>query len=139
MSIVYFDASGLLRLLVDEPGSDLAAALWNRADTVVTSRLSDAEIRAVLTAGERAGRLSAADAASARDVWKGLWPALRLVEVAPAVADRGAALAEKHALRGTDGVHLASALVLAAADPVVAIWDNRLAEAATAEGLRVLP
>ncbi|MEK8227524.1 type II toxin-antitoxin system VapC family toxin [Oerskovia sp. M15] len=55
MALVYFDASALVKLCVAEPGSELASALWNRADVVATSRLSDTEVRATLAAGERAG------------------------------------------------------------------------------------
>ena len=57
MAIVYLDTSALVKLVVDEPGSALAAALWDGADLVVTSRLADAEVRAVLAGGRRAGRL----------------------------------------------------------------------------------
>ncbi|HLS15786.1 MAG TPA: type II toxin-antitoxin system VapC family toxin [Beutenbergiaceae bacterium] len=139
MSVVYFDSSALLSLVRDEPGSALLSALWNRADALIASRLADAEVRAVLRAGERTGRLSAAAAEHARTTWQTMWPALRKVEVTAAIADHGAALAEEHGLRAGDGLQLASVLLLAEAEPVVAVTDARLAEAATGQGLRVLP
>lgn len=43
-------------------------------------------------------------------------------------------VAERHALRGYDAVHLASALVLDAA-PIVVAWDDRLRAGALAAGL----
>ena len=107
MALVYFDASALVKLCVAEPGSELASALWNRADVVSTSRLSDTEVRAALAAGERAGVLDAAERAQALATWERLWPALHLVEVSPEVLDRASALAggNGHSLRGADAVH----------------------------------
>jgi uncharacterized protein len=141
MALVYFDASALVKLCVAEPGSELASALWNRADVVATSRLSDTEVRAALSAGERAGVLGAAERAQAVAAWERLWPALHLVEVSPQVLDRASALAGSngHSLRGADAVHLASALVLRHDDAIFAVWDERVASAARAQSLRVLP
>jgi uncharacterized protein len=141
MALVYFDASALVKLCVAEPGSDLASALWNRADVVATSRLSDTEVRAALAAGERGGVLDADERAQALAVWEQLWPALHLVEVSPEVLDRASTLAgaNGHALRGADAVHLASALVLRHDDSIFAVWDERVAGAARAQSLRVLP
>ncbi|MFF2623500.1 type II toxin-antitoxin system VapC family toxin [Oerskovia jenensis] len=141
MALVYFDASALVKLCVAEPGSELASALWNRADVVTTSRLSDTEVRAALAAGERTGVLDAAERAQALATWERLWPALLLVEVSPEVLDRASVLAgaNGHSLRGADAVHLASALVLRHEDAIFAVWDERVASAARAEALRVLP
>ena len=141
MALVYFDASALVKLCVAEPGSELASALWNRADVVTTSRLSDTEVRAALAAGERTGGLDAAERAQALAAWERLWPALHLVEVSPEVLDRASDLAgsDGHSLRGADAVHLASALVLRHEDAIFAVWDERVASAARAEALRVLP
>ena len=48
MALVYFDASALVKLCVPEQGARLAAALWNGADLAATSRIADAEVRALL-------------------------------------------------------------------------------------------
>jgi predicted nucleic acid-binding protein len=137
MAIVYLDTSALVKLVVDEPGSALAAALWDGADLVVTSRLADAEVRAVLAGGRRAGRLE--DDGAATDEWGRLWPGLHVIELAPNVTTTAAALVDRHPLRAADALHLASALELRSPDLVVAVWDEHLAAAARAEGLRVVP
>ncbi|WP_028045355.1 type II toxin-antitoxin system VapC family toxin [Cellulomonas sp. URHE0023] len=137
MAIVYLDTSALVKLVVDEPGSDLVAALWDGADLVVTSRLADAEVRAVLAAGRRAGRL--VDEGGATAEWDRLWPGLHVLELAPAVTAAAAVLVGKHPLRAADALHLASAIELRSPDLVVAVWDEHLAAAARAEGLRVVP
>ena len=48
-------------------------------------------------------------------------------------------LAERHALRGYDAVHLASAVAIEDPDLVVATWDRDLAAAAVARGRTVVP
>jgi predicted nucleic acid-binding protein len=137
MAIVYLDTSALVKLVVHEPGSALAAALWDGADLVVTSRLADAEVRAVLAGGRRAGRLE--DEGGATAAWDRLWPGLHVVELAESVTTAAAALVDRHPLRAADALHLASALELRSPDLVVAAWDEHLAAAARAEGLRVVP
>ncbi|MGC0249908.1 type II toxin-antitoxin system VapC family toxin [Pseudactinotalea sp. Z1748] len=139
MSLVYFDSSALLALVHHETTSVLVRALWDRADAVFASRLADAEVRAVLRAGERSGRVSKEVAGQALERWHRMWPALRKIEVTAAIAERAADLAEEHGLRAGDGIQMASVELLAPANPIVALTDARLAGVATALGLRVLP
>lgn len=63
MTLAFWDSSAFLKLLVEEPGRDLAVELWNEAIDVVASRLAVPEVSAALTAARRAGRL---DEVSAR-------------------------------------------------------------------------
>lgn len=139
MSLAYLDTSALLKLCVLETGSDLAVAIWKRADALVTSRIADAEVRSVLASAERIGRIDAAPAAEARDRWNALWPGLFKVEVDARLSERAADLCDRRPLRAGDALHLASALTLVEADPVFVVWDRRLAAAGLAEGLQVLP
>ncbi|WP_084106538.1 type II toxin-antitoxin system VapC family toxin [Demequina sp. NBRC 110056] len=139
MAVVYVDTSALVKLCVLETGTPLAVGLWKHADALVTSRIADAEVRSVLAAAERIGRIDAAPAAQARDRWKELWPSLATVEVTPAIAQHAGDLADRRPLRAGDAIHLASALLLAEAKPILAAWDRRLADAGRAEGLTVLP
>ncbi|MFW2512786.1 type II toxin-antitoxin system VapC family toxin [Demequina sp. SO4-13] len=139
MSLVYMDTSALVKLCVHETGTPLAVGLWKHADALVTSRIADAEVRSVLAAAERIGRMDAAPAAQARDRWKELWPSLAAVEVTASLATHAGDLADRRPLRAGDAIHLASALLCAEASPVFVAWDGRLAAAARAEGLTVLP
>ncbi|ACQ81654.1 conserved hypothetical protein [Beutenbergia cavernae DSM 12333] len=139
MATVVMDTSALLRLVHPEPGHDLVCALWNRADSVVASRLADAELRAVLEAGRRTGHLSEAARDAALERWAECRDSVRVVEVTPELADTAGDLALRHGIRAGDAVVLAGALLLAPVDPVLAVWDGRLADAARSEGLRVLP
>ena len=139
MALVYLDTSALVKLCVLETGTPLVVALWEGADALVTSRIADAEVRSVLGAAERIGRIDAAPAAQARERWNALWPGLFKLEVTATVADAAGALADRRPLRAADAIHLASALTLGEAKPLFAAWDRRLASAARAEGLMVLP
>lgn len=139
MPLVYFDASAFVKLLVDEPGSDLAAALWDGSDAPLSSRLSYPEVRAALAAARRNGDLDSAAFDQAQRAWDDLWAATRPVELTSAVERRAGELAATHALRGADAVHLASALAVADPALVVAVWDRRLHAGVVAAGLGVAP
>ncbi len=139
MTVAYFDSSALVKLVVDEPGSDDAALLWDGADSVFTSRVAHPEVRAALAAAQRGGRLDDRAHRQAKAGWAELHAALRLVEVTPQLEHSAGEFAEKHRLGGFDAVHLASALTLELAGVVVATWDGRLHQAARAVGLPTLP
>ncbi len=137
MALVYLDATALAKLCVGEPGSALAAALWDGADVVATSRFADAELRAAIAEAYRSGALPRARAAL--EEWDRLWPGLYVVEPGTSVLDAAASLVVRHPIASAVAVHLASALALRAPDLVVATWDEALAAAARDEGLDVVP
>lgn len=139
MALVYFDSSALVKLVVEEAGSDIAAQLWDGCDAAVSSRLAYPEVRAALAAAARNRDLTPSDLAAAEAGWQEYWHALRPVELTAAVEQHAGQLAASHPLRGADAVHLASALALGVADLVVAAWDKRLREGATRAGLIVAP
>lgn len=139
MTIAYFDSSALVKLVVEEEGSEDAARLWDGADAVVSSRVAHPEVRAALAAAHRDARLEAAAHRQAKTDWDAFHQALRKVELTPQLESEAADLAEQHALSGFDAVHLASALTLAELPVVVATWDGRLLRAAQASGLNTLP
>ncbi len=139
MTLVYFDSSALVKLVLDEPGSELAAALWNGCDAALSSRLAYPEVCAALAAAGRNHDLTQSEASLARDEWEGFWASMRPVELTPDVERRSGDLAALYSLRGTDAVHLASAVDLGVADLTVAVWDRRFHAGAIAAGLAVAP
>lgn len=139
MTIAYFDASALVKLVIEEDGSEDAARLWDGADAVVSSRVAHPEVRAALAAAHRDGRLGAATHRQAKTDWDTFHQAVRKVELTPELEAEAADLAEHHALSGFDAVHLASALTLSELPVIVATWDGRLLRAAQASGLETLP
>lgn len=139
MALVYFDASALVKLIVEESGTELAAELWDGCDAALTSRLAYPEVCAALTAAGRNHDLSPDDLNIAQSLWDEFWGAVRPVELTRTVEQRAGELARQHGLRGADAVHLASAIALGDDDLVVALWDRRLHHAARVEGLSVAP
>ncbi|HXF22218.1 MAG TPA: type II toxin-antitoxin system VapC family toxin [Streptosporangiaceae bacterium] len=139
MAVVYFDSSALVKLLVEEAGSELAAQLWDGCDAAVASRLAYPEVRAALAAAGRNHDLDDAGLASAELAWTEYWSATRPVELSRAVEQQAGQLAAEHALRGADAVHLASALALGDPELIVAAWDRRLRAGASAAGLALAP
>lgn len=139
MAVVYFDSSAFVKLLVEEEGSELAAMLWDGCDAAVSSRLAYPEVCAALAAAGRAGRLTDEARATAERRWEEFWAATRAVELTAPVTHRAGALANEHALRGADAVHLASLLAVGFADVVFAAWDQRLRAGARAVGASLAP
>jgi predicted nucleic acid-binding protein len=135
----FWDSSGFVKLLIEEPGRDLAVDAWNKADRNVASRLVIPEVSAALATAKRTGGLDVHSDREARRRWAQHLRALELVEMAPAIGDRAADLVVEHALSGADAVHLASVLMLVDAEPVLVTWDRRLAVAARGEGIVVVP
>jgi uncharacterized protein len=139
MALVYFDSSALVKLVVEESGSQLAAGLWDGCDAALASRLAYPEVRAALAAAARNRELADHDLHLAERAWDEYWAATRPVELTPAVEQHAGQLARSHALRGADAVHLASALAIDDPDLVVAVWDRRLHAGVRAAGARVAP
>jgi hypothetical protein len=139
VSLVYFDASAFVKLVVEEPGSDLAAELWDGCDAAVASRLAYPEVRAALAASARNHDLDEDELDTAELAWEQYWAATRPVELTAAVERHAGQLARSRALRGADAVHLASALAIGDPELVIAVWDRRLHIGAQAAGMRVAP
>ncbi len=139
MAVIYFDSSALVKLLVEEAGSGLAAELWDGCDAALSSRLAYPEVRAALAAAGRNHDLDRAGQAAAESAWEEYWSATRPVELTPAVEHSAGQLAARHALRGADAVHLASALAASQPGIILAAWDRRLRDGARAAGLAVAP
>ena len=139
MALVYFDASAFVKLVVEEAGSDLAASLWDGCDAALSSRLAYPEVRGALAAAHRNRDLTNAELEDAEAAWEDYWAATRRIELTPAVERNAGELARRHALRGADAVHLASALAVGDPDLVFAVWDHRLHTGARAVRVRVAP
>jgi hypothetical protein len=85
--LVYFDSSALVKLLTEEPGSDLAAELWDGCDAAVASRLAYPEVCAALAAADRNHDLTERELNTTGQTWGEYWAAG--LRVAPAALDGG--------------------------------------------------
>jgi predicted nucleic acid-binding protein len=133
--ITYVDTSTLLKLLVEEDGSEQAGLIWDTADALASSVLCQVEGRAALAAARRAARISPAQHRRVRAELAGLVDQLTLVAVTDEVVGSASDLAEGEGLRGDDAVHLASALLVGST--VLTSADTALCDAAARRGLHV--
>lgn len=139
MALVYFDASALVKLVVEENGSDLAARLWDGCDAALSSRLAYVEVCSALATSRRNKDLAESDLASALEGFDNFWSSVRAIELTEQVQLRAGQLARDHALSGADAIHLASALAVGDSQLLMAVWDRRLAAGVQAAGLAVSP
>jgi len=135
--ILYLDTSSLIKLYVEESGSRDVEALVAVASLVCTSVVAYPEARSALARVRREGGLTSEEHALTKANLDEDWPDYLTIEVTPAVWQAAGDLAEKHALRGFDSLHLASFLHLAGEDlgePIkFSSFDDRLSGAARAE------
>jgi predicted nucleic acid-binding protein len=123
----------------DEPGSELAAELWDRAESVVSSQLIYPEARAAAAAAHRRRRITSTTLRRAVDRIDELCTELDVIGLDPDLAHSAGDLAEAHGLRGYDAVHLATALSVESDSMLLATWDGDLARGAVAAGCSVSP
>jgi len=118
----------------EEPGSDHAAELWDRAEIVVSGLLVYPEARAAMAAARRSARVDDPAYDAAITSLEELYAELRVIAVDEPLARHAGDLAAEHGLRGYDAVHLACALAIDAEDVLLATWDAALGDAAHQTG-----
>ena len=135
--ILYLDTSSLIKLYVEESGSAEVESLVNEASLVCTSVVAYPEARSALARLCREGALSIEAHSLLKADLEADWSHYLALEVTSAVWRAAGDLAEKHALRGFDSLHLASFLYLAGTglgEPVqFSSFDDRLNGAARTE------
>jgi len=140
--ICYLDTSALVKLYVQEQGSEMVRKLVDEASVVATSKVAYPEARAAFARGLRDGYLDEKDYRQAVAALQNDWPKCLVMEVSDSLVLLAGELAEKYRLRGFDAIHLASAVTLKTQmkkKTVAACFDNRLWEALCAVDIKVLP
>ena len=138
--MIVWDTSALVRCFqAREPGHARAAGLLRQRVRHAASTLLGVETAAALV---RFYRQDKARLRETLDDFDEIAKALYWCEIDERVLRRARAAVERHGLRGSDAIHLATALHLAAAAGRrglhLATTDLELIRAAKAEGLRVL-
>lgn len=138
---LYLDTSGLVKILVHEPGSDQIVAEIPRHALHFTARVTYAEACAALGKAHRMERLTLLERDSCVHALATRWPNLVRVGLSEDVVRRGGDLAIRLGLRGYDAIHLACALQVAHVDDSLTFvaWDGNLRAAAEAMELDVFP
>lgn len=129
---LYVDSSALLKRYVDEHDSEAAVTLMSTDPVLVTSRLTEVEVRRNLSRLLDGASLTDARAQFSRDL-----DAFALVGLDPATCNEAARVAEVALCRSLDAVHLASAL-RAGQGTTLLTFDVRQAQVARSLGLAVV-
>ena len=130
--VTYVDTSTLLKLIVDEEGSERALTIWSSADAVASANLIEVEARAALAAAKRGRRLTAAQLRSAIAELGALVSDLHIVPVRDELVASAGELAGAEGLRAYDAVHLAAAIAIEAT--VLSSADAALCASASHRG-----
>lgn len=112
--MIFLDSSALVKLYVDEPGSDHVEQLLLDAGpgAAVISRLAVVEVAAALTRRSRKGDLSLDDLSAVMGrIRSDAKTRFRVVELGGATMSRAIIVVEQHALRAADAIQLACALL----------------------------
>jgi predicted nucleic acid-binding protein len=135
--IAYFDTSAIVPLLIEEAATPTAGDLWDRADRVVSVRLSHVEARAALAQAARLGRISSKHLRSSVRGLEHLLGQIDMVDADDELIREAGDLAEDQGLRAHDAVHLAAALRVADLELIVVAGDRALLAAAGALGMSI--
>lgn len=138
--IVFFDTSALLKTYYDEAGSSLALRLWNSAELACASVLLAPEVLATVARKRREGDPPATER-RVTEQFRVDWISILPIGIDSEVLGYCADLLQRHALRGADTVHLASALYLKSVmrqQVQFASGDLVLIRAAEMEGLEAV-
>ena len=137
--IGYFDSSAFVKLLLDEPQSELAHLFWNDCESIASSPLAFVEVAAALAQARRTQRIRAGVHRQLETEWTDAWMAVSTVDLTQERTITAGQLAVAHGLSGADAVHLASALAIGREHVVMTVFDRRLHQAALDEGLATVP
>lgn len=133
--ILYADTSSLVKLYVEEAGSDAVRELVRKADMVASCRVALPEMVSALTRRHHNRQIETPVYELLIQAVHNDWKHLVALEFDEQLA---ADLVQRHALRGYDAVHLASAVQLSNSDQVNMVfssYDQQLMQAANDEGL----
>lgn len=122
----------MVKLYVEEEGSDKTERALREAERVFTSLVSYAEARSAFARKRRDGVLTEEEHHLVVDALDLDWASYETIAVQENVSRLAGDLADRHALRGFDAIHLASALLSGeeAENLSFVAFDADLAEAA---------
>jgi predicted nucleic acid-binding protein len=140
--ILYLDTSALVKKYFNEMHSSEVISAWKSALGIATSAVAYAEMLAAVYRKGSEARVRRSLIENVVTVFKEDWASFVIVEVDNRLNDGIHKQVADYGLRGSDAIHLASALAIGAVVTdqfLFACYDERLRQAAIAEGLETLP
>jgi predicted nucleic acid-binding protein len=139
--ILFCDTSALVKLYVQEEGTDTVTAQVAVADAVAVCRIAWVEMMSAFARRSREQPRDATALAQARTQFAADWPRCLTLEVTQDLVERAGDYADVFALRAYDGVQLAAAQTLNQELPGelrFACFDSRLVKAAQVLGIALI-
>lgn len=139
--IVYLDTSDLVKLYVEEIGSEEIKGIILDATVVSTSKVAYAEARSAFARKQKEDGFSIARLRKIVEDFNRDWESYFIIEITDGLIKIAGDIAEKHLLRGFDSIHLASAVILKCkikSEVYFSSNDAKLNQAARKEGIIVL-
>lgn len=136
--ILYLDTSSLVKLYVEENESSKVDILVKSSEVTATSLVAYAEARAAFARRFREKAFTTDEYNRLKDFFDKDWSRYLILSVTGDMIRLAGDLAEKHALRVFDSIHLATALTLRQelSSPVVfSCFDDNLQKASERENL----
>ncbi len=130
--IVYLDTSSLVKLYVEEDESSKVDVLVKSSKVTATSLVAYAEARAAFVRRFREKAFTSDEYNRMKAFFNEDWNRYLILSVSQDIIRLAGDLAEKHALRGFDAIHLASALNLCqelSSSIVFSCFDDNLQKA----------
>jgi len=137
--IVYLDTSSLVKLYVEEEGSQAIAELVATSEVAATSLVAYAEGRSAFARRYREGAFSDDDYDRLVAGFNEDWGSFLTLKVSDKLVRLSGELADEHGLRGFDAIHLASAIILndrVSSHVLFSCYDQKLQHASLEENLR---
>ncbi len=139
--IVYLDTSSLVKLYVEETGSEKIKDIAYNATVISTSKVAYAEARAAFARKQKEDGFSITNLRKIVEDLNRDWESYFIIEITDGLIRSAGDIAEKHLLRGFDSIHLASAINLkdkTGAEIYFSSNDAKLNRAAEKEKILVL-
>lgn len=135
---LYLDTSSLVKLYVEEAGTKQIVELVRSSEITSTSLIAYAEARAAFARRFRENAFSPDEYVRLKTIFDKDWNNYFILSVTGDLIKIAGDLSEKHALRGFDSIHLASAVTLRSEleeNILFSCFDNNLIKASQHEGL----
>jgi predicted nucleic acid-binding protein len=134
--ILFCDTSALVKLYIDETGSDLVREQMHKADAVAVARIAWVEAHAAFARRVREEPLDEDAIEGAKSALRSDWQRFIVLEINQDLVERAGEFADTFALRAYDSAQLAAAAAAAARTEVFfACFDTRLNRVAKILGM----
>ena len=126
--IAYLDTSAFVPMMVREPSSEACRDLWDKAGSLVSTRLLHVEATAALARAANAGRIRKSSLPDRLARLEELRQRIQMIELDEPLLENAAWFAATFGLRGYDATHCAAGVAIGSEGSVLASGDRKMLE-----------